>query len=159
MDEVLLFGVVCLSEYLLDRRESRHLWFLHCIMTLTALQLVERFPPPPAASGLSDITNIAIGQNKVTIILTFSLGEAVRQSQYVHRTESDRCHWLYCAAPAGCRFATCLQAQPDDASAAGRALQPCADYSQTEWSDNSVGSYCIISPARRYAGSGVSDSG
>lgn len=90
-------------------------------MELTALQLFRGFPPPSAASYLSDITNMVVGQSRVMIISTLVLDKTVRYPRYVHRTELDDCHWLCRAAYAGRRFATCPQPQPDDPSAAGRA--------------------------------------
>jgi hypothetical protein len=55
--------------------------------------------------------------------------------------------------------ATCPQRQPGEPSVGGCALQqPWADYTQIGLSDNLVGSSCIVSPARRYAESGMSDS-
>ena len=76
----------------------------------------------------------------------------------MHRTELDGLYWLYCAAHAGHRFATCPQPRPGGASAArrplqpqpevarlpqGALLQPWPDHSQTGPSDNLVGSFCV----------------
>lgn len=58
-------------------------------MNMTALQLVERFPAPSAASNLSDITNMAVGQRRVMIILTLFSDKTIRYPQYMHRTELD----------------------------------------------------------------------
>ena len=42
-------------------------------MNMTALQLVERFSALSAASNPSDITNMAVGQRRVMMILTLAL--------------------------------------------------------------------------------------
>ena len=77
-------------------------------MNMTALQLVERFSAPSAASSPSDITNMAVGQRRVMAILTLFLDKIVRYPQYVHRTELDDPHWLLFRAHAGLGFASCL---------------------------------------------------
>ena len=71
------------------------------MLNLTTLQLIHCFPHPSAASNLSDITNMAVGQNGVITVLPFSLENAVRLPQYVHRTELEDSHWL-------CRFRVLL---------------------------------------------------
>jgi hypothetical protein len=75
-------------------------------MDLAALQLVQHFPPSSKVSNPSDITKMAVGQNRVIIILTSSINEAVRLPEYVHRTELDNSHWLFYATHAGRGFAT-----------------------------------------------------
>ena len=147
---------------LLDRSKGRYLCFLHFIVDLTALRLVQHLLHSSAASEPSDITNMAVGRDGVMIILPFSCNKAVRLPQYVHRTETNGFHWLHHAAHTGRGFATCPQRHPSGMSAAGCALQqPWADYSQTGPSDNLVassyiviGSFCIIRLVRRYAGLG-----
>jgi hypothetical protein len=144
---------------LLDRSKGRYLCLLRFIMILTALQLVQRFPYSSEASNPSDITNMAVGQDRFVVILTFFLDKAVRLPQYVHRTGLDDSHWLHHAGHAGRGFATCPQRHPSGMSAAECALQqPWADYYKIGPSDNLVassyiviGSFCIIRLVRRYA--------
>lgn len=88
------------------RSKGCYLCFLHFIVDLTALRLVQHLLHSSAASEPSDITNMAVGQDRVLIILTFCFERAVRSPQYVHRTELDDSHWLHHAGHAGRGFVT-----------------------------------------------------
>lgn len=62
-DEGLFFVFVSYLQVSFDRRKGRFLYLLHFIFTLTALQLDQSLPYSSAASNLSDITDVVVGQD------------------------------------------------------------------------------------------------